>query len=126
MESLEEIHKAINERLAHLVKAATNKDLEGMISIFADDAVMFAANGESRGREAIYERYSLALPSIVSLGINSLMVYRHGNAICEMGTNVVTRLNEDGEKTIKGNYTTLWEKIDGEWYIKVDFLPPQP
>jgi uncharacterized protein (TIGR02246 family) len=126
MDILEDIHAKIKQRLALYVAAAKAKDVEKMVSIFAQDSIFLAPSIEAHGREAIKQVLNNLIKSLITIDIFSTHIFQIGEDIYEMGTNVIIIKQEGNEVEIKGNYITVWTQMDGKWFITKDMLPPKP
>lgn len=124
--SLEDIHAIIKQKLSLYVDAITAKNIDKMISIFSEDSILIGPSVEAHGREAIKQILGDLIKPVISGNIFSKHIFQITDEIYEMGTNVMIIEREGNEVEIKGNYITVWKKINGEWLITKDMLPPMP
>lgn len=109
------------------------KDLEGILSYYAEDASMLTPNAPiATGREAIRKAWSemLALPSLaLSWQTVKVEVARSGDLAYTYGSYEMS-VNDPKGKPVKdlGKYATVWKKqADGSWKAVVDiFNSDQP
>jgi uncharacterized protein (TIGR02246 family) len=69
-----EIRKAVKAVLDRQVQAWNRGDLEGFVSVYAEDAAFVSPTGLTRGRQAVLERYRKRYPDKVAMGTLSLEV----------------------------------------------------
>jgi ketosteroid isomerase-like protein len=107
-------------------KTIEAKNLEGLISYFAEDALaLYANNPILIGKDAIREswRTSLARPGFAMSGQPvRVVVSRGGDLAYVQGTYSLTVNNALGQPaTDKGKYVVIYKKQpDGQWKLAVD------
>jgi uncharacterized protein (TIGR02246 family) len=68
----EETRKALAAVLDRQVEAWNRGDLEGFVSVYAEDAAFVSPTGLTRGRQAVLERYRKRYPDKAAMGRLSL------------------------------------------------------
>ena len=68
----DETRKALAAVLDRQVQAWNRGDLEGFVSVYADDAAFVSPTGLTRGRQAVLERYRKRYPDKAAMGRLSL------------------------------------------------------
>lgn len=128
--------RAIRNADANWAKAAAARDIEGILSSYADDASMFPPNSRiATGKEAIRAVWS---PEFTNPGFGirwqptKVEVSRAGDLAYAQGSYEFT-LNDARGKPItdRGKYVQVWKKQpDGSWSAVADIwnsdLPSQP
>ncbi|MGH7628407.1 MAG: YybH family protein [Gemmatimonadales bacterium] len=119
---------------AALNQAIEERDLERIISFYADDALLLpAAEPLISGKAAIREEWShvLAIPDFQSkAALMKVEISTSGDIGYSMGTYVATMMGENGRPvTEPGKWLSVWRKQpDGAWRIVVDIyntdIPP--
>jgi ketosteroid isomerase-like protein len=106
--------------------AAVGKDLDKVVSYYADDAVVFAPNSPAATtNEAIRNAWKdVLMPTGASTSWKAMRVEvaKSGDLAYTSGTYDGTMVGADG-RPVKdsGNYLTVWKKqADGTWKILVD------
>jgi uncharacterized protein (TIGR02246 family) len=113
-------------------QTAATKDVERIVSYWADDAVIYAP-GEApvEGKEAIrqFVAGSLNTPGFaITWTPMRAEVSTSGDLAFTTGTNAITLPAADGRPTtLQGRYVTVWRKgKDGRWHCVVDSWSPAP
>jgi ketosteroid isomerase-like protein len=115
--------------------ASTAKDVEQILAVWTDDAVIVPPREPPvRGKAAIraYVGESLKLPGFsINWTPESAVVSASGDLGYTMGTNRFTVPDGKGATiTLHGRYVTIWRRqADGTWRCVVDFwneAPPAP
>jgi uncharacterized protein (TIGR02246 family) len=70
----EGIPKAVKAVLDRQVRAWNRGDLEGFVSVYAEDAAFVSPTGLTRGRKAVLDRYRKRYPDKAAMGTLSLEV----------------------------------------------------
>jgi uncharacterized protein (TIGR02246 family) len=70
----EEIRKGVAAVLDRQVQAWNRGDLEGFVSVYAEDAAFVSPTGLTRGRQALLERYRKRYPDKAAMGKLSLEI----------------------------------------------------
>ena len=108
------------------LNAAQAKDVDTVLSVFADDASSFPPNASIvTGKEAIRARQSevYSEPRVaISWQTTKVEVSRSGDLAYSHGTYEETVNDPEGNPvTDKGKWVTVWEKQpDGTWKVVVD------
>lgn len=127
---------AIREQDRQWAQAAANRDTEGFIRFYADDATLVVPNapptvGRAAIRSAVAEMF--AMPNVrLSFQPTSISVARSGDVAYDLGTYRMSFDGPQGRVDDAGRYTVVWRKIDGRWQAVSDMvvstnpLPPPP
>jgi uncharacterized protein (TIGR02246 family) len=116
-------------------RAAQSRDLERIVSYWAEDAVVYPPGAPALvGKPAIreYVGKSLQIPGFsISWKTDQVVVSKSGDLAYGAGTNRVTFAGPDGKTTtVEGKAVTLWRREkDGSWKCVVDIwndLAPPP
>jgi len=117
-EAVSEVLKGIVNRQA---TAWNNGDIDGFMEAYwRSEKLTFSSRGETRrGWEATREKYRKSCPDRATMGILTF-----SNLETEMlSPNVVLMLGEwhlARKDEIGGNFSIVWQKIDGKWVIVHD------
>jgi ketosteroid isomerase-like protein len=122
----------MNERLVrdHLLtrydawmNAVAEKDIDGIASIYASDAV-YMPPGQPRhvGKEAVLAvwRTYFTRPNFKALYIPTLTVSAGLDIAYDVGSYVVSQTRDDTPIEIRGKYVAIWKKERGDWVVAVD------
>ena len=63
---------------------------------------------------------------LLTVKFQSKNIYEIKGKIYENGVNLIERNQNGNVTTVKGNYFTIWSKVDNEWLIEEDLIPPPP
>lgn len=119
---------AIRSGSGEMSNAAGAKDLEKVLTAYADDASMFAPNAPiATGKEAIRQAWSQFMGSpgyALSWQATKVEVARSGDLGYEVGTYELTLNDAKGKPgTTPGKYVVVWKKqADGSWKIVADIF----
>lgn len=110
----------LKRRHAEFFAALASRDLDRMIDVFANEAVLHVADMPAvRGREAIRQFYARLFGFLVASEATSdgVRVAAGQDMAYDLGRtrNVFKRGPEEVEYT--GKYVTVWAKADGVWRI---------
>jgi uncharacterized protein (TIGR02246 family) len=114
------------ERLdAEWVEAAASRDVERILSYWADDAIVIAPGTPPHvGKDAIREYVvaSLAIPGFsISWQTDQFTVAAAGDLAHGVGTQRATFTGDNGELvTSFGHVVTIWRKEEGGWKCVID------
>jgi uncharacterized protein (TIGR02246 family) len=117
---------AIRAASAAWSQAAAAKDLDKVVSFYADDAVQFPDKAPAaKGKENIRKNWApmLAAPGAgLSWQTGSVEVTRSGELAYETGTYSFFTTDKKGKTNDeKGKYVVVWKKqSDGSWKVAVD------
>ena len=108
-------------------RALEQKDLEGVMVNYAEDAVFHAPDAPALvGREAIRERFArrLATPGYAAgFATTRVVVAKAGDMAYEMGAFRVTLEGEGGRPLTRvGKHLVTWEKRGGRWQVTAESL----
>jgi len=131
---LTEIEELIRNADKSLQQAVYAKDLDLIISFYADDAVLLpTAEPMVRGKESIKEewRHILEIPNFENKStLSKVEISKDGEMAYTMGTYLATMMGED-ENLVQepGKWVSIWKSSsDGVWRIIVDMyntdIPP--
>jgi len=118
--------QVIRQNEAEALKAATAKDLERLVSFYADDASVFMPGAPAvTGKDAIRESWGelFAAPgSSISFQPVKVEVSRSSDLAYCYGTYTMTVNGPKGKPmSAKGNYVEVYKKQpDGKWKLVVD------
>jgi uncharacterized protein (TIGR02246 family) len=111
-----EVRRQIEAAQQKWGKAWNERDLETMLSLYAEDAQAYSPDsGITKGRAAMRQRFERAFKpeNHAPETATTLDVLAQGEFATETGTWVAK--SEDG--TEEGSYLTVWRKIGGEWKV---------
>jgi len=115
---------AIRARSAELNRAVTAKDLNAIVAIHSPSAVVMMANSPTMsGAAAIRQGWQgmLAMPNLaLNWQPSRITVARSGEVATEVGSYTMAFNTPQGRVNDAGNYTTVWQKVDGQWLIASD------
>lgn len=117
--------QAIREAAERYNRAAVAGDVETLVNMYADDAMIMQPGEEEpiRGREAIRGHY-LAMMQFPNREFTStptrIDVARSGDLASEAGVFSVGADTPQGRFTDTGRYLTVWKKIDEQWRIATE------
>ncbi len=118
--------QALKAADAALQKAVVDKNLEGIVTFYTEDAVLLpTANPIVVGRPAIREEWQhiLSIPNFQNKSsLTQIDVATGKDMAYSTGTYLATMLGEDGKPvTEPGKWLSVWKKqADGSWRIVVD------
>ena len=109
-----------------LQKAVAERNLEGIIAFYAEEAVLLpTAEPIVVGKGAIREEWQhiLSIPDFQNRSaLTKIDVASGGDMAYSMGTYLATMLGEDGKPVAEpGKWLSIWKRqADGAWRIVVD------
>jgi len=118
--------QAIKAADTALQRAVADKDLEGIVSFYAEDAVLLpTAEPIVVGKSAIRKEWQhiLSIPDFQNQSaLTKIDVSSSGDMAYSMGTYLATMLGEDGKPvTEPGKWLSVWKRqADGSWRISAD------
>lgn len=99
--------------------AANSGNIDGMMAIYANDAVLLPPGApEMRGRAAIRQFWSGLVAAKPHVTLNTQQVIESGDMATEIGTYELII----GGKTETGKYALTWRRANGEWRAIVDIF----
>lgn len=130
---------AIRARSAEMNRAVTARDLDAIAGFHSPSAVFMVPNTPvMTGVSAIREGWAgtLALPNLsLNWQPTRISVASSGDLATEVGSYTMSFDSPQGRVNDAGSYTTLWQKVNGQWLIVSDMVtssqplpapPPQP
>ena len=114
--------RLLRERSAAIVAAEAGKNIDSVLTYYAEDAVIQPAGAPAaKGHQAIRQLYAdfyRAVPfTSFTASMTALEIGAAGDLAYETG---VTRFGFDSAGTrteVIGKHLTVWRKVDGEWKI---------
>ena len=108
------------ERQGDFLEAMASRDVDGIPSLFAEDAVLHVANMPPvEGREAIVRFYGNLFGSLTAS--NAVVEETHMSAGGDMAYSFGQTTNQfrgpEGTESYAGKFALVWCKIEGEWVI---------
>lgn len=114
-----DVKLVLDEANQKLEKAIEKKDTEAFSMVFADDAIFKLSGYEAlEGREAILAAHRPLMNQGMKLKLKTDEVFHFGNYAHMTGDYILTAPN--GQQVDRGNFSTLWKKVDGKWQIYRD------
>ncbi len=104
-------------------EALNNKNLEALVDIYADDAVMVAVGGqEIRGREAIRDFFTEIVKSVDNFTFETVFRANYEDTVVFRSKYTVVFNTPDGGKIAQstGGIEVLRKQADGNWLFVVD------
>src|SRR4030095_3242779 len=106
--------------------ALERKDLDGVMAVYADDALFLPPGAPLiEGKAGIRERFArrLALPAFAaSFSPTRIVVAQAGDLAGEHGTSRSTVEGAQGPVTRTGKHLVTWRKRDGTWQVTAESL----
>lgn len=116
--------KAIRELSARWNEAEAAKEIDTILTMYANDALELPSNTPPvKGATAIRAWYESWLPSPdmdMSFQTEIVEVAASGDLAYERGTYSFTMNSPSGPLDDDGKYVTIWKKIDGQWKAFTD------
>jgi uncharacterized protein (TIGR02246 family) len=120
------IEQAVRDQDAQWSKSAESRDVEKLLSFYADDAVVLPAHAAiATTKDSIRNifRKLLSVPG-VALGwkATKVTVAGSGDLAYSTGAYEMTALDDSGKSSVdSGKYVAVWKKqADGNWKVAVD------
>jgi uncharacterized protein (TIGR02246 family) len=116
---------AIKEISGNWLTLDRNNDIEGIMELFDDQAVVYSRNQQpSKGKEAIRQYFKLDKQmnpkAVTDWKTERVEVASSGDLAVEYGSFTVKNSGPDGNGSDQGNFVTVYRKIDGKWKIISD------
>jgi uncharacterized protein (TIGR02246 family) len=117
---------AINNASDEWSKAIAAKDLDKCVSLYVDDAVLFAPNAPAAvGKDAIRAAWKqlLAAPSVqLTFPSTKIVVARSADLAIDSGAFQAVMTDAKGKSTTEnGRFVIVWQKqADGTWKVLAD------
>ena len=126
---------AIRARSAEWNRAVTARNADAVVAFHTPDAVVMMPNMPSHsGHPAIRQSWQGAF-GLPNLALNwqpsRITVAGSGDIATEVGTYTMSFDSPQGRVNDAGGYTTVWQKVDGNWMVATDIVTssqpmPQP
>ena len=104
------------------IEAAREKDLHGVMEIYADDIAYFVSGEELHGRAAMDAHEKLSLSGAdVHDGVEhvTIALTAHGDVAYELGTIVgPVRVHGQATRVVTFSFTARWVRADGAWKLQ--------
>lgn len=112
-------------------KAITANDLDGIMAVYAADAVMWLPDTpEAKGRDAIRKSYAalLAANTVTGATLANTHYQTSGDLSVGWGDFTLTLTPKDGGNlvTMTGRFSVIARNQDGKWVYVVDHASAQP
>lgn len=116
---------AVREISKNWLSLEKSHDIDGIVDIFADDAVVYSRNAEPLiGKEAIRQSYVEERQKSPNLTVDwtteKVDVAASGDMAVEYGKFNITNPGGEGPESDQGNFVTVYKKIDGKWKVVAD------
>ena len=117
----EPARRAVAAVIERQVQAWNRGDLEGFVSVYAEDAAFVSPTGLTRGRQAVLDRYRNRYPDKAAMGTLSLEIVETRMAGAGSAS-VVARwsLSYPAKPTASGLTLLVLHARDGAWLIQQD------
>jgi len=117
---------AIRRMSREFAEAANAGNVDGMMTIYADDAVLMPPNApEFNGRSAIKQFWSGLAAAKPKVALKPGRILQS----CDMATEIGTYDLTIGPRKDEGKYVVTWRRTNGEWRAVADIFnsnnPPQ-
>lgn len=117
---------AVRARSAEWNRAVTARNLDAIAAIHSPTAVVMMPNAPMMtGATAIRRSWQEAFAS-PNLSVNwqpsTITVARSGDVAAEVGTYTMSFDTPQGRVNDSGGYTTVWQKVDGQWVVASDIV----
>ena len=112
--------EAVRERSVAIAAAEAAKEIETVLTFWADDAIMqFYGAPQINGKDAVSESVKGYFAYVKEFkGTSShIEVSAAGDLAYEFGVNRVILPGPTGDLLAMGKYLFIWKKIDGAWYL---------
>ncbi len=98
------------------------RDIDRLVGLHAPDAVVMVSNSPlATGLTEIRRSFSEVLSPGTSLSFTPTRINVVSPTVAtEIGTYTLSFNTPQGKMTDRGNYTTIWHKINGQWRMAVD------
>jgi uncharacterized protein (TIGR02246 family) len=104
-----------------------NKNVDGILELFADDGVLYRPDQEPvKGTEAIrkyfIEQYEKNPKEVANWSTDRVDVASSGDLAVEYGNYNSENTGSAGNETAKGTYVTVYKKDNGKWKVVADVV----
>jgi ketosteroid isomerase-like protein len=108
----------IEAHTATWIEALNAGDIETLVAIYADDALIMAPNKPlGRGADAVRAEFGAMIEAGLGGTMSTLEIVSAGDIGYHIGTYEITA---EGEVLDAGKFIELWRLIDGEWKMTAD------
>lgn len=104
-------------------RAIVAHDVDRIVNLHAPDALVMMSNSPlANGRQAIRSAYAgmLGIPGISLTWTPTRIDVASPTVATDYGTYTMAYDSPQGRVSDRGNYTTIWHKLDGQWKVAVD------
>ena len=117
--------KAIRDVSTHWLDLAKAKDAAGEAGLFAADGIAYVLHEEPAVGPAAYQAYASKEyadnpKEVPTWATTSVTVAASGELAVETGTYEMTGMGPKGDKEDKGNFLTVYKKVNGAWKVAED------
>jgi uncharacterized protein (TIGR02246 family) len=114
--------QAIRSRATEYQSAFNARDVDRLMGLHTPDAVLMVSNAPlATGTAAIRRSFAEFLTPGTSLSFTPTRIDVVSPTVAtDYGTYTLSFDTPQGRVTDRGNYTTVWHKIDGQWRIAID------
>ncbi len=117
--------KAVRDVSMHWLDLAKAKDAAGEAGLFAADGIAYRLHEEAAVGPAAYQAYASKEyadnpKEVPSWTTTSVTIAASGELAIETGTYEMTGLGAKGDKQDKGNFLTVYKKVNGAWKVAED------
>ncbi|MFN2637247.1 MAG: SgcJ/EcaC family oxidoreductase [Gemmatimonadaceae bacterium] len=115
--------QAIRDVGADWQRAIAARDVDRIVAIHAPDAVVMPSNmAAASGASAIRAAYTglVGMPGLSLSWVPTTIDVASPTVATEVGTYTMSFNGPQGPVTDRGNYTTVWHKINGQWRVASD------
>jgi uncharacterized protein (TIGR02246 family) len=121
--------QAIRAADATWIAAATARDAAGEAAMYAADGIAFRDMAEPLTGPAAFQEFATKYyadnPKAVSTWTTrSIQVAPSGDWAVQTGTYTETGAGPKGDTENRGNFVTVWKKVDGQWKVATDIGQP--
>ena len=113
---------ALRQADEQFAAAAAAKDMDGLLSFYAPDAVLIMPNEPAiTGIDEVRAMYNAMLPTTsVHWTPADIVVAMAGDMAVTRGSYEMTVQSPAGPVQDRGKYLTVWKKLDGQWKVAYD------
>ena len=114
---------AIRAVTAEWQRAIIAHDVDRIANLHAPDALVMMSNSPlANGRQGIRSAYTgmFGIPGISLTWVPTRIDVASPTVATDYGTYTMGYDTPQGRVTDRGNYTTIWHKLDGQWKVAVD------
>lgn len=111
----------IEESNAAFEAAIAAGDVDAVVSLYTDDALLMAPNAPAaEGLEAIRAAFEALLEGVGSLALTTREVEAYGDTASEVGSYVLE--GHDGSHLDHGKYLVIWKRTADGWKLHRDIF----